>query len=386
MACNLDPLGLVACEDVAEISPKYHGIEDADLNAEVDLDGVLGFRKAKISDIISKLNFIYKNTVGCEFEYIRSDLQKDWLAGAVESAFTTQLSKDEKVKVLKEIIRTERFEQFLHKRFPGAKRFSIEGGDVAIPVIEKIIDNSARNGVKKIVEIKIGYDGIVLANSALGKKYSLTKQQVFLALAEKVPNKKGELVNNYYQKWNEIDAKLPKINIAIYGPPSTSGTRDAFVELVMEPACINMKEFVETYPDKNVRKKKCHVIRSDGRFIEAGENDNLIVQKLKNDHDALGVFGFSFLEENKEVIQAALINQVQPSFNSIISGQYEVSRPLFIYFKKEHLDLIPQMREFIMEIVGKDTIGPDGYLLQKGLIPLTIIELKKVRDETINNL
>lgn len=242
------------------------------------------------------------------------------------------------------------------------------------------------NGVKKIVEIKIGYDGIVLANSALGKKYSLTKQQVFLALAEKVPNKKGELVNNYYQKWNEIDAKLPKINIAIYGPPSTSGTRDAFVELVMEPACINMKEFVETYPDKNVRKKKCHVIRSDGRFIEAGENDNLIVQKLKNDHDALGVFGFSFLEENKEVIQAALINQVQPSFNSIISGQYEVSRPLFIYFKKEHLDLIPQMREFIMEIVGKDTIGPDGYLLQKGLIPLTIIELKKVRDETINNL
>lgn len=252
------------------------------------------------------------------------------------------------------------------------------------------IAKCSENGIKEVVEIKIGYDGIVLANSNLGKKYSLTKQQIFLALAEKVPSKKseeeGELINNFYQKWSDIDDKLPKVDIAIYGPPSTSGTRDAFVELVMEDACSNMKEFIAAYADKKIRKKKCHIIRSDGRFIEAGENDNLIVQKLKNDHDALGIFGFSFLEENHEVIQASLINEVMPSFKSIVSGQYEVSRPLFIYFKKEHLDLVPQMRDFIKEIVSKDTIGIDGYLLQKGLIPLTNIELNKVRGEVIDSL
>ena len=140
------------------------------------------------------------------------------------------------------------------------------------------------------------------------------------------------------------------------------------------------------YPDKKIRQKKCHVIRSDGKFIEAGENDNLIVQKLKNDKDALGIFGFSFLEENHEVIQAALIDEVKPSFENITSLKYKVSRPLFIYFKKEHLDLIPGMREFVKEIISTDTVGPEGYLLQKGLIPLTNLEVKKVRGEVIGNL
>lgn len=243
------------------------------------------------------------------------------------------------------------------------------------------------NGVAGIVEIKIGYDGIVLANSTKGVKYSLTKEQIFLALAEKTPDQKnGKLVENRYQKWSDIDANLPEINIAIYGPPSTSGTRDAFVELVMQDACDKMPAFKDAYPDAKIRKKKCSVIRSDGKFIEAGENDNLIVQKLKNDAQALGIFGFSFLEENHEVIQPALINNTLPSFNNIVSGAYPVSRPLFIYFKKEHLDLIPQMREFAKEIISKDTIGPDGYLLQKGLIPLTDSELKKVRNEVTASL
>ncbi len=245
----------------------------------------------------------------------------------------------------------------------------------------------AENGVKEVVEIKIGYDGIVLANSVAGKKYSLTKKQVFLALAEKVPAKNGaELVANPYQKWSDIDASLPKINIAIYGPPTTSGTRDAFVELVMEDACKDLPEFVAAFPDAKIRKKKCHMIRSDEKFIEAGENDNLIVQKLKNDPDALGIFGFSFLEENHHTIQAAIINNVAPSFDNIVSGSYSVSRPLFIYFKKEHLNLIAGMAEFIQEIISKNTIGNDGYLLQKGLIPLTDLELKKVRDEVTKSL
>ncbi len=249
------------------------------------------------------------------------------------------------------------------------------------------IKKCAENGVKEIVEIKIGYDGIVLANSSSGKKYNLTKKQIFLALAQKVPSKKdGSLVDNFYQKWSEIDAELPAIKIAVYGPPTTSGTRDAFVELVMEDVCFKTEEFIAAYPDEKIRKKKCHVIRSDGRFIEAGENDNLIVQKLKNDADALGIFGFSFLEENHQSIQPAIINLVSPSFDNIVSGTYQVSRPLFIYFKKEHLNLISGMRQFVDEIVSKNTIGSDGYLLQKGLIPLTDLELKKVRNEVVESL
>ncbi len=249
------------------------------------------------------------------------------------------------------------------------------------------IKKCAENGVQEIVEIKIGYDGIVLANSTSGRKYSLSKKQIFLALAEKIPAKDStKLVKNSYQKWSDIDSNLPKINIAIYGPPTTSGTRDAFVELVMEGVCNEMPEFAIAFPDKKIRKKKCHVIRSDGKFIEAGENDNLIVQKLKNDPDALGIFGFSFLEENRDTIQSASINQIVPSFANIVSGAYPVSRPLFIYLKKEHLNLIPGMREFAQEIISKDTVGNDGYLLQKGLIPLTDSELKKVRDEVLKSL
>jgi phosphate transport system substrate-binding protein len=249
------------------------------------------------------------------------------------------------------------------------------------------IKKCAENGVKDVVEIKIGYDGIVLANSTTGRKFSLTKKQIFLALAAQVVEKNSsKLVNNYYQKWSDIDESLPKIDIAIYGPPTTSGTRDAFVELVMEHVCVSAKEFIDVYPDPKIRKKKCHVIRSDGKFIEAGENDNLIVQKLKNDPDALGIFGFSFLEENRDTIQSATINQTVPSFENIVSGDYPVSRPLFIYFKKEHLNLIDGMRQFVAEIISKDTIGNDGYLLQKGLIPLTDFELKKVQGEVAASL
>lgn len=249
------------------------------------------------------------------------------------------------------------------------------------------LEKCAQNGVTEVHEIKIGYDGIVLANSSGGTKYALTKRHIFLALAARIPHKKNrQLVENPYKKWSEIDNNLPAIDIAIYGPPTTSGTRDAFVELVMEEPCMKMPEFVSAFPDEKIRKKKCHVIRSDGHFIEAGENDNLIVQKLKNDADALGVFGFSFLEENHGVIQAAEIEGVMPSFDSIVSNEYSVSRPLFIYYKKEHLNLIAGMPEFIKEIISKNTLGRDGYLLQKGLIPLTDLELKKVRDEVMRDL
>ena len=244
------------------------------------------------------------------------------------------------------------------------------------------IKKCLENGVKKIVEIKIGYDGIVLANAVSGQNYSLTKNQIFLGLAQKVPSRNGlGLVENFYQKWSDIDASLPQIKIAVYGPPTTSGTRDAFAELVMEKACVNMKEFIKAFPDAKTRKKQCHLIRSDGKFIEAGENDNLIVQKLKNDSNALGIFGFSFLEENRNAIKPAIINGNVPTFDNIISGSYPVSRPLFIYFKAEHLNLVAGLRQFIAEIISLNTIGNEGYLLQKGLSPPNDLELKKVRDE-----
>lgn len=243
------------------------------------------------------------------------------------------------------------------------------------------IARCAENSISEPIEVKIGYDGIVLANTLNSQKFKLNSDHIFLALADKVPNKdKSELVDNYYTKWSEIDSKLPNVEIAVYGPPPTSGTRDAFVELVMEKSCENFAIYKEKYPDIKKRAKICHIIRSDGKFIEAGENDNLIVQKLKSNPDSLGIFGFSFLQENKDLVQASIIDGTEPSFDSIVSGKYKISRPLYMYFKKENIDLIPGMREFISEVISNNTIGIDGYLLQKGLIPLSDWESKKMRN------
>ncbi len=242
-----------------------------------------------------------------------------------------------------------------------------------------------KNGVKNIVEIKIGYDGIVLANSNQAKAYDLTKEQIFLALAEQIPQN-GKLIKNPYQKWSDIDKSLPNTYIAVYGPPPTSGTRDAFVELVMEEPCVNNPAFIAAIPDQKTRKKNCHIIRSDGKFIEAGENDNLIIQKLKNDKNALGVFGFSFLEQNAGIIHGARINAVNPTFENIASTKYTISRPLFIYGKKEHLPLVAGIKEFIGEIINQDAIGDEGYLIEKGIIPAHRDEIKKMREEILGGL
>lgn len=240
------------------------------------------------------------------------------------------------------------------------------------------IAQCAKNKISSPIEIKIGYDGITLGNSYGAKVPSLTKKQIFLALAEKIPYQ-GKIIKNPYKKWSDIDSKLPNSEIAVYGPPTTSGTRDAFVELVLEEVCIDIPEFIAAYPDKDKRKKICHIIRSDGAFIEAGENDNLIVQKLKNNKDALGIFGFSFLEQNTHVIQGALIDGVAPTFQSIVSSQYKVARPLFLYFKREHLNKVAGMKEFIKEILSEDALGQEGYMAQRGLITMTKEELNDVR-------
>jgi phosphate transport system substrate-binding protein len=211
------------------------------------------------------------------------------------------------------------------------------------------------------VEIKVGFDGIVLANSKAGAQIDLTKEQIFKALAKNVAVD-GKVVPNPYVNWSDVDASLPATKIEVLGPPPTSGTRDAFVELVMLEACQDEV--------KASNEKACPEIREDGAYVEAGENDNLIVQKLEANANAFGIFGFSFLDQNADKLQGHKIDGVEPTFENIASGKYGVSRSLFIYAKKEHVGTIPGMEEFIAEYTSDAAWGPEGYLADKGLIPL----------------
>jgi phosphate transport system substrate-binding protein len=231
------------------------------------------------------------------------------------------------------------------------------------------------NGVKDVTEIKIGFDGIVLANSRKSPVFELTKDQIFEALAKQIIVG-GKLVDNPHKTWKEIDAKLPAVKIEVYGPPTTSGTRDAFVELVMEKSCADKDAFKAVWKDEDSRKKNCHLIREDGAFIEAGENDNLIVQKLKSNPDALGIFGYSFLEENEDSVHGSKVGGVAPTFETIADGSYPVSRPLFMYVKDAHVAVTPGLDAFVQEAVSEKAAGAEGYLAAKGLIPLPEAELK----------
>lgn len=228
-----------------------------------------------------------------------------------------------------------------------------------------------RNGVAGIVEVKIGYDGIVMANSRKTRQFSLSLRDVFLALAKQVPGEDGALIDNPYKTWKDVNPDLPATKIEVLGPPPTSGTRDAFVELALEGGCKTfdgIKALKKS--DKAKYKQVCHTIREDGGYVEAGENDNLIVQKLEANPDALGVFGFSFLDQNTDKLQGSAINGVQPEFELIADGQYPVSRPLFFYVKKAHVGVIPGIAEFLGEFSSDKAWGEDGYLTDKGLIPM----------------
>lgn len=240
------------------------------------------------------------------------------------------------------------------------------------------IDQCNQHGVKHIIELKIGYDGIVLANLASSPTFSLTRRQLFLALAKQVPVD-GTLRDNPYTKWSELGADLPDRTIEVYGPPPTSGTRDAFVELVMETQCKNDPVFKAAYPDSKHRKHVCHEIREDGHFIDAGENDNLIVQKLVANPNALGLFGFSFLDQNMDKIHASLIDGAEANFDNIASGNYPISRPLYVYIKGEHFGIVSGLKEFAQELASEDAIGEEGYLTFKGLIPQSQAELENTQ-------
>jgi phosphate transport system substrate-binding protein len=246
-----------------------------------------------------------------------------------------------------------------------------------------------KNGVDDITEIQIGYDGLSIAQSKQGKPMDLTEAQIFLALAAEVPDG-DKLVPNPYKKWSDIDPSLPDVAITAYGPPPTSGTRDAFVELTMHDGCKLLdyyKQKKETMDKKEFEKlvaEKCTPMRQDGPFIEAGENDNLIVQRIEADPNAVGIFGYSFLYENQDKLQAVKVNGKEPTFENIADGTYDIARPMFFYIKNAHRKVIPGLDDFVVEYTSDEAMGPDGYLHERGLVVLSPDQLKEMQERAKN--
>jgi len=248
------------------------------------------------------------------------------------------------------------------------------------------VDTCAANGVDEIIEVKIGYDGIVIANAYSAPELSVSRTDIFLALAKQVPGgADGELIDNPYETWADVNPELPATRIEVLGPPPTSGTRDAFVELAMEGGCKSVawiKALKDT--DKNQYKTICHTIREDGAFVEAGENDNLIVQKLEANPNAYGIFGFSFLDQNGEKVKGARVDGIEPTFDDIANGDYPVSRPLYFYAKKAHVGVIPGLQGFLREFSSERAWGEEGYLSDRGLIPMPEDERRLVASNVRN--
>jgi len=253
------------------------------------------------------------------------------------------------------------------------------------PIKASEIANCEKNGVKDIVEVKIGFDGIVLANSKAAPTYQLSRKELYLALAKQVPDpaNPAKLVDNPYKTWNQIDKKLPNVKIEVLGPPPTSGTRDAFAELVLEKGCEGFPSLEELKKTDEKRfQRVCTQIREDGAYVEAGENDNLIVQKLESNPSAIGIFGYSYLEENMNKIHGSIIEGKAPTFENVADGSYPVARSLYFYVKKAHVGVIPGIKEYIAEFTSEKAMGDEGYLADKGLIPLPKAEREKVRKDS----
>jgi phosphate transport system substrate-binding protein len=250
-----------------------------------------------------------------------------------------------------------------------------------------------QNGVHDIVEIKIGYDGIVLANARSGPRLRLTSRQIFLALAARIPDPRladpvgaASLVPNPYRSWNEIDPALPAQPIEVLGPPPTSGTRDKFAERAMSTGCDSfdwIRALRDTDPESH--QEICQKFREDGRYIEAGESDVLIVRKLEQNPQAIGIFGFSFLDDNLERIQGATINGTAPTYENILEDEYALCRSLYLYVNREHVGRVPGLPEFLEAFTAAEATGPDGYLAEHGFIPLAEDERRDV-EETAQSL
>ncbi|MDV6343188.1 PstS family phosphate ABC transporter substrate-binding protein [Nitrosomonas sp. Is37] len=250
------------------------------------------------------------------------------------------------------------------------------------------VDLCAANGIAEAIEVKIGYDGIAIANSKKTAPLQLSRKDLFLALAKNVPDPKGseKLVPNPYKTWKDVNSKLPNVAIEVLGPPPTSGTRDAFVELAMEGGCKKF-DWIAAIEKKDEKQHKaiCQTIREDGAYVEAGENDNLILQKLQANPKALGIFGFNFLDQNIDKVQGSVIDGVAPTFDTIADHSYPISRPLFFYVKKAHVGMIPGIKEYLNEFTSEKAWGDNGYLSDKGLIPLPTAERAEVA-QTVKQL
>jgi phosphate transport system substrate-binding protein len=239
-----------------------------------------------------------------------------------------------------------------------------------------------KNGVKDVVEVMVGYDGLVIAQSKAGPSLNLTRKDVYLALAKNVPDpaNPSNLIPNPYVTWKDVNKSLPAIKIEALGPPPTSGTRDSFVELYMQSGCRTFAWLNNLRSQDEARfKRACDTVREDGGYVEAGENDNLIVQKLVANPNAVGIFGFSFLEENFDKLKGATIDGVSPTFETIADSKFPASRPLFIYVKKQHVGVIRGIEEFLAEYTSDKALGEDGYLSEKGLIAPSKSEIAKIR-------
>ncbi|NBC46526.1 MAG: phosphate ABC transporter substrate-binding protein [Gammaproteobacteria bacterium] len=253
----------------------------------------------------------------------------------------------------------------------GVQRPDITNASRRMKVSE--FEKCQENGVEEITEVKIGFDGIAIANSKKAEQFEMSLRDLWLALAKDVPNPEGgeELVPNPYKTWKEVNPELPDVAIEVLGPPPTSGTRDAFAEIGLEGGCKTFDWIADIKgEDKSKYKSICHTVREDGAYVEAGENDNLIVQKLDSNADALGVFGFSFLDQNTDKLQGSIIDGVKPTMDKIASGDYPISRSLFFYVKNAHVGTIPGIEEYVAEFTSDKAWGPDGYLIDKGLVPL----------------
>jgi len=246
------------------------------------------------------------------------------------------------------------------------------------------VKKCAKNGITDITEVKIGYDGIVIANSKKAEKMNLNRKHIWLALGKNVMVN-GEIIPNPHKTWKDVDPSLPNTKIEVLGPPPTSGTRDAFVELALEGGCKkfqSIKKIKKT--DKKAFKRLCHTIREDGIYIEAGENDNLIISKLEENTKAFGVFGYSFLDQNKDRLQGSIVEDNAPTFENISSGKYPISRSLYFYIKNAHVGKIPGMNEYIAEFTSEKAFGTGGYLQEKGLIPAPDAERAEIRANALS--
>lgn len=236
------------------------------------------------------------------------------------------------------------------------------------------------NGVKDIIEINVGFDGLTLAQSKKAQPLKLTLAQLFLALAREVLNENEDLVANPYIYWSDIDKSLPHIKIEVLGPPPTSGTRDSLHELFMEKGAEQLPDYAAIKKDNPKKFERIwKTLREDGAYVEAGENDNVIVQKLEANPDALGIFGYSFLEENATRLRGVALDGVAPGYDEITSGKYKGGRRIYVYVKKAHVGVVPGIDKFMAEYMSNKAVGEDGYLARKGLVPLPPQELGEAR-------